>query len=86
MKGQIVKEVQIVECRLVGNTLEERLEQLGLSQEETAKRALILTSRQLSRLMAGEHCPSLTRAMALSVVLNTPLADLFTLHIKTRRA
>ena len=76
--------VEIVTCKVVGNKLKARMKELGLSQEETAKRALILTSRQLTRLIAEEHCPSLERAVALATVLGMDVFDLFDVEVRTR--
>jgi hypothetical protein len=79
------KRLEVVTCRLVGNKLKTRMKELELSQEETAKRALILTSRQLTRLVNKEHCPSLTRAVALATVLGVDVFELFDMEVKTRR-
>ena len=40
--------------------------------------------RSKARFAKGMHCPSLERAIALSIVLDTPVDKLFTLEIKTR--
>ena len=40
--------------------------------------------RSRARFAKGMHCPSLERAIALSIVLDTPVEKLFTLEIKTR--
>ena len=53
---------------------------------ETARRARILTLRQLGRIMKGMHCPSLERATALAQVLGMPVEELFTIKVKTRVA
>lgn len=77
------KHVEIKRCKIVNNGLAEAIRRKGLTQEETARRAQI-TTRQLTRFMKNEHCPSLERARALSVVLGEPVERLFHLDVKTR--
>lgn len=76
--------VEIVVCKVVSNSLEKAMEDAGLTQEETAKRVGSISSRQLTRIRDLEHCPSLERALALSVVLGVPLEKLFKIEIETR--
>ena len=63
---------------------------LGFRQRErpaavaAARRVRVMTLRQLIRIMKGMHCPSLERAIALSEVLDIPLAELFKIKIKKR--
>ena len=78
-------EVEIIECEVVDNKLEEAMHAKGLSQEKTARRAR-MTTRQLCRIMQQQNCPSLKRAMALSIVLERPMEDLFKFRVKKRKA
>ncbi len=41
-------------------------------------------SRSRARFAKGMHCPSLERAIALSIVLDMPVDQLFTIKIKTQ--
>jgi DNA-binding XRE family transcriptional regulator len=77
------KHVEIRRCKIVNNGLTEAIRKLGLTQEETARRAQI-TARQLTRFIKNEHCPSLERAHALSVVLGEPVERLFRMQVKKR--
>lgn len=77
------KHVEILSCKIVNNALAEAMRKMGLTQEETARRAQI-TTRQLTRLIKNEHCPSLARARALSVVLDEPVDRLFRVDVKKR--
>jgi transcriptional regulator with XRE-family HTH domain len=79
-------DVEIVSCRVSGNKLLAAMRSADLSQEQTARRVGNLTARQLHRFIKGEHCPSLERAVALSVVLGVPLEKLFKIQVKTRAA
>ena len=76
--------VEIVSCKVVGNKLLTAIRAKKLSHEETARRVRIITLRQLGRIIKGENCPSLERAVALSTVLGMPLEELFTIKVKTR--
>ena len=77
------KHVEILRCKIVNNGLAEAIRKMGLTQEETARRAQI-TTRQLTRFLKNEHCPSLERARALSVVLDEPVERLFRVDVKKR--
>jgi DNA-binding XRE family transcriptional regulator len=77
------KHVEIKRCKIVNNGLTEAIRKMGLTQEETSRRAQI-TTRQLTRFIKNEHCPSLERARALSVVLDEPVERLFQLDVRTR--
>ena len=68
----------------ITNDLAAALASRELSQEECAKRIRI-SSRQFHRIMQGA-IPKLDVALALEVVLATPLKDLFPASIKTRLA
>lgn len=76
--------VEVVECYVAKNSLKQAMEKRGLSQEATARLTGVMTSRQLTRIINGEHCPSLLRATALSVVLKTRVDHLFTIRTRTR--
>jgi len=78
--------VEVVTCEVRGNTLKKAMDDAGLSQELTARRTGVMTSRQLNRLIHGEHCPSLERAVALSIVLGVPTDQLFRVVVRTRKA
>ena len=78
-------EIEIVSCVIAKNELAKAMQKAGLSQEATARRTG-MSSRQLNRILKGSHCPSLERAMALSVVLGVPLLKLFTIKVETRKA
>lgn len=78
--------VEIVSVKLVDNKLKEAMDRLGLTQEETARRTRVVTSRQLGRYLKNEHCPSLKNAKALELVLGQPMEKLFKLKVKTRKA
>ena len=80
------RDVEILTCRIVSNRLAQVMRKKGLTQEETARRARIVTQRQLWRYLKDptKHCPSLERATALSIVLDTPLDQLFKLKIDAR--
>lgn len=77
--------IEIVSCRVIGNSLKDAMKAAKLTQEITAKRAGNLTSRQLTRFLDGEHCPSLERAVALSVVLGVPVFKLFAVEVSKRK-
>ena len=85
--------VEVVLCRVETNTIQAAIKDRKLSQEETARRAG-MTARQLSRIIKQNHCPSLERGVALSVVLKRPMFSLgptrrpalFTLVVKERDA
>jgi transcriptional regulator with XRE-family HTH domain len=85
MARDVEEGVEIVSCRIVGNRLVEAMAHRGLSQEETARRTRVMTSRQLGRFIKNEHCPSFERAAALSTVLGVAIDKLFKLDIKTRK-
>ena len=68
----------------VENRLIDALTARELSQEECARRIRI-SSRQFHRILTGA-IPRLDVALALEVVLATPLKDLFAASIKTRPA
>jgi transcriptional regulator with XRE-family HTH domain len=68
----------------VDNRLVDALTARELSQEECARRIRI-SHRQLHRIISGA-VPRLDVAMALEVVLATPLKELFTAVVKTRPA
>lgn len=80
-----MKKIEIVSCELVGHNLPKAIEAAGLSQETTARRTGVMTSRQLTRIISGEHCPSLVRATALSVVLGVSIYKLFRIKVRTRK-
>lgn len=84
MGGASSGDVEVLVCRVVGNRLKAAIRKKGLTREETARRARIMTTRQLWRIMKNIHCPSLERAMALSVVLGEPIEKLFKLQVTTR--
>jgi len=77
--------IEIVKCKISDNSLADVMKARGLSQEETAHRAR-MTARQLSRIVQRKNCPSLEKAKSLSVVLRTPLDQLFQFEIVTRAA
>lgn len=79
-------ELEVVSCEVVSNAIIKAMKEAGLSQEATARRTGVMTSRQLTRIINGENCPSLVRAIALSVVLAKPLEQLFSVKVKTRKA
>lgn len=79
-------DIEVVSCEMVDNAIMTAMKEAGLSQELTARRTGCMTSRQLTRIINGENCPSLVRAIALSAVLETPLDQLFTVKVKTRKA
>lgn len=78
-------DVEVVQCELVGNSLMQAMKDAGLSQEATARRTGCMTSRQLTRIIAGENCPSLVRAVALATVLGVDVGRLFAVKVKTRK-
>ena len=82
--GCDVAEVEIVSCKLVGNNLAQVMKDRGLTVLETARRSGVVTARQLFRIRDGQNCPSLRLSVALSVVLDTKIEDLFTVTIITR--
>jgi hypothetical protein len=82
----VEQELEVVSCEMNGNALIKAMKDAKLSQEMTARRTGVMTSRQLTRIINGENCPSLVRAVALSVVLGKPVDELFTLRIRTRKA
>ena len=77
-------EVEIVSCKIVGNNLAQVIKDRGLTVQETARRSGVITARQLFRIRDGQNCPSLKLSVALSVVLDTKIEDLFTVKITTR--
>ena len=70
--------------KLVGNNLAQVMKDRGLTVLETARRSGVVTARQLFRIRDGQNCPSLRLSVALSVVLDTKIEDLFTVTIITR--
>lgn len=78
--------LEVLSCEVVSNAILKAMKDANLSQEAVARRTGVMTSRQLTRIINGENCPSLKRAIALSVVLATPLDQLFTVKVKTRKA
>lgn len=79
-------DIEIVTIEVSSNRLKQAMDSADLSQEQTARRTGCMTSRQLSRILKGEHCPSLIRAHALSVVLGVAVDDLFRINVRTRKA
>ena len=75
---------EVVSCELIATTLEAEIARLG-SQRELARRLReIVTYRQLSRIIAKEHCPSLERAVAISAAIGKDVFDVFTIKLTTR--
>ena len=77
-------DVEIVSCKVIGNKIFTAMRAKKLTQEGTVRRARIMTLRQLGRIMKGENCPSLERAVALTKVLDLPVEELFTVKLETR--
>ena len=79
-----VADVEVVSCKVVGNRILEAIEAKALTHEETSRRVRVVTMRHLVRIIKGENCPSLERAIALSEVLGVPVDKLFKVELKTR--
>lgn len=82
--AELADGVEVVSCELIATTLEAEIARLG-SQRELARRLRkIVTYRQLSRIIAKEHCPSLERAVAISAAIGRDVFDVFKIKIKTK--
>jgi transcriptional regulator with XRE-family HTH domain len=65
---------------ILSNRIELRRKQLGLTQEDAARRCG-LTLNQFQRSALGTHVPKLTTALALATGLETSIDDLYLVKI-----
>lgn len=77
---------EVVSCKVKATKLRKAMKAAGLTHEETARRSGKMSLRQLTRIMAMEHCPSLERAFALSIVLGMSMFDLFEIKLEVKPA
>lgn len=76
---------QIVHVKIKGNRIRARLHALDLSQEQGADLAG-LSYRHFNRIILEAVAPSLVTAIRLQTLLGAPIASLWDLEVKTRRA
>jgi len=75
--------VEVVSAELTSNALKDRLAQIGMSQEDAARRVGI-SYRHFNRIVLMQAEPTLLVSQMIATVVGKPVSKLFTIAIKTR--
>jgi DNA-binding XRE family transcriptional regulator len=74
--------VEVVEATILGNHIKAILDEVGLTQEEAARR-IGVSYRHFNRIVLDHSDPSMLCALRMEAVLGKPLDELFELRIRT---
>lgn len=77
--------IEIMQYSIKSNNLKKILDDVGISQEEAARRCDV-SYRHFNRIVMGHSEPSLLLALKMEKVLNCTIDKMFTFTVKTRRA